>query len=130
MTLEEPADSVRAHFDSAIATLETEPYTLTLFVSGASDSSAQAIADVRDISDRYLEGRYDLKIIDLNQEPLLALQHGVLATPTLVVDGPLSVRMFVGDMSDHLRILPPGDVPPGDAAAPDETADLTNRMAS
>jgi circadian clock protein KaiB len=100
----------RAHFDRAIAALETEPYTLTLFVSGASDSSAQAIANVRDICDGYLKGRYHLDIVDLHQEPALAGLHHVLATPTLIKDHPPPTRMLVGDMSDHPRVLVALDV--------------------
>jgi circadian clock protein KaiB len=97
--------SARAEFERAIAALESEPYALTLFVSGASDSSAQAIANVRDICDEYLEGRYNLDIVDLNQEPTQAGEHNVLATPTLIKNLPLPARMLVGDMSDHPRIL-------------------------
>jgi circadian clock protein KaiB len=97
--------SAREHFERAIAALETEPYALTLFVSGASDSSAQAIANIRDICDGYLEGRYSLDIVDLHQEPGLAAEHHVLATPTLIKDHPLPSRMLVGDMSDHPRVL-------------------------
>jgi circadian clock protein KaiB len=109
--------SAREHFERAIAALETEPYTLTLFVSGASDSSAQAIANVRDICDGYLQGRYSLDIVDLHQEPALAGEHHVLATPTLIKDHPLPMRMLVGDMSDHPRILIALDV--RGAAPPD-----------
>jgi circadian clock protein KaiB len=87
-----------------------ERYALTLFVSGASDSSAEAIANVRDICDRHLSGRYQLDIVDLHQEPALAKRHHVLATPTLIKDRPLPSRMLVGDMSDHLRILVALDV--------------------
>jgi len=100
----------REHFGRALAALDTEPYALTLFVSGASDSSANAITNVRKICDAYLSGRYHLDIIDLNQEPGLASQHHVLATPTLIKDHPLPSRMLVGDMSDHPRILVALDV--------------------
>lgn len=105
-----PYQTARSHFERAIAALETEPYSLTLFVSGASESSAQAIANVRDICDGYLRGRYHLDIVDLNQEPTLAGQHHVLATPTLIKDHPLPTRMLVGDMSDHPRVLTALDV--------------------
>lgn len=92
-------------FERALAALENEPYTLTLFVSGASDSSARAIANVRQICDAHLAGRHQLSIVDLNQEPAMAGQHHVLATPTLIKGHPLPSRMLVGDMSDHVRIL-------------------------
>jgi circadian clock protein KaiB len=105
MTDADPLVVAREGFQRALAALETEPYALTLFVSGASNSSAQAITNVRDICDAYLAGRFHLDIVDLNQEPALAGQHHVLATPTLVKDHPPPYRMLVGDMSDHPRIL-------------------------
>jgi circadian clock protein KaiB len=99
-------------FELALAALEAEPYMLTLFVSGASEYSAQAIANIREICDAHLTGRHRLNIVDLNQEPALAVQHHILATPTLVKDHPLPTRMLVGDMSDHVRILLALDLPP------------------
>jgi circadian clock protein KaiB len=96
--------------ERALAALATAPYTLTLFVSGASDSSSHAIANVREICDQHLNGRHQLNIVDLNQEPASAAAHHVLATPTLIKDHPLPARMLVGDMSDHVRILVALDV--------------------
>lgn len=99
-------------FEFALAALGTERYTLTLFVSGASDSSALAIANIRKLCDEHLTGRHELSIVDLNQEPGLAAEHHVLATPTLIKDHPLPSRMLVGDMSDPVRILLALDVAP------------------
>jgi circadian clock protein KaiB len=104
------------HFERALATLRAGQYSLTLFVSGASESSAHAIENVREICDAHLSGRHQLNIVDLNQEPALAKEHHVLATPTLVKDHPLPVRMLVGDMSDHTRILVALDVHASGAA--------------
>jgi circadian clock protein KaiB len=98
-------------FELALAALEAEPYTLTLFVSGASEYSAQAVANIRAICDAHLTGRHQLKIVDLNQEPAMAAEYHILATPTLVKDHPLPTRTLVGDMSDHLKILLALDVP-------------------
>jgi circadian clock protein KaiB len=110
--------STRERFGQALAALASEPYNLTLFVSGASDSSARAITNIREICDAHLDGRHQLNIVDLNQEPAVAEEHHVLATPTLVKDHPLPIRMLVGDMSDHVRILLALDVP-SDGPAPD-----------
>jgi circadian clock protein KaiB len=98
-------------FRHAVTALGHEQYELTLFVSGASESSARAIANIREICDAHLDGRHQLLIVDLNQEPALAGPHHVLATPTLIRDHPLPLRMLVGDMSDHVRILLALDVP-------------------
>jgi circadian clock protein KaiB len=120
MIQSEEQQLTRAQFEQALAELENGTYALTLFVNGASDSSAHAITNVREICDVHLSGRYHLDIVDLNQEPTLAERHHVLATPTLVKDRPLPSRMLVGDMSDHPRILVALDVravsdPDGDA---------------
>jgi circadian clock protein KaiB len=98
-------------FRHALVELGEERYELTLFVSGASDSSARAITNIREICDAYLKGHHQLTIVDLNQEPALTSQHNVLATPTLIKDHPLPLRMLVGDMSDHVRVLLALDVP-------------------
>jgi circadian clock protein KaiB len=84
---------------------EAREYAFTLFVSGASDSSAHAIEHVREICDAHLRGRHDLSIVDVHQQPALAERHRVLATPTLVRHRPLPPRIVVGDMSDHQRTL-------------------------
>jgi circadian clock protein KaiB len=104
--------------ERALAALESEPFALTLFVSGASESSARAVAHVREICDEHLNGRHNLNVVDLNQEPGLAGQHHVLATPTLIRDHPLPSRVLVGDMSDHERILAGLDVEAKPATAP------------
>lgn len=104
-------------FERALAALESEPYALTLFVSGASGSSGRAIANIRQICDVYLPGRHQLRIVDLNQEPEMAVRRHVLATPTLTIDHPPPSRMLVGDMSDHGRILSALNVPVSAATA-------------
>jgi circadian clock protein KaiB len=98
-------------FERTIAGLRTERYVLTLFVSGASSSSARAVASVRHICDEHLGGRHQLDIVDLHQQPTLARRHNVLATPTLIRDHPLPPRMLVGDMSDHAAVLAALGVP-------------------
>jgi circadian clock protein KaiB len=92
-------------FRDAVTALGNERYELTLFVSGASESSARAITNIREICDAHLGGRHQLSIVDLNQEPGLAGPHHILATPTLIKDHPPPLRMLVGDMSDHVKIL-------------------------
>jgi circadian clock protein KaiB len=114
--------SAKEHLERALASLEAQEYQLTLFVSGASDSSAQAIVNIREICDLHLSGRHKLTIVDLHQEPAMARQHNVLATPTLIKDLPFPLRMLVGDMSNHVRILDALGVPEG---VPDtQAADL------
>lgn len=91
--------------EAAQAKLDDERYRLTLFVSGASSSSARAIGNLQALLEAHLTGRYDLTIVDVNQYPDLARGRRVLATPTLVKDHPEPERMLVGDLSDLERVL-------------------------
>lgn len=86
-----------------------EIYELTLYVSGASDLSARAITDARQLCDIHLAGRYHLSVVDVYQDPAAVRASGVLATPTLVKNRPLPVRELVGDLSRarYGNLLPP-----------------------
>ena len=85
--------------------LEQEPMHLTLFVTGASPASVRAIRRIREICEQYVPDKYVLEIIDVNQQPALLATASVVAAPTLIRDVPKPVRMLVGDLSDHARVL-------------------------
>ena len=91
--------------EAALAELTDARYELTLFVSGASSSSARAISNARAMCEAHLGGRYELTIVDVNQHPELARGRRVLATPTLLKGHPAPERMLVGDLSDRERVL-------------------------
>ena len=91
--------------EAALADLAEANYDLTLFVSGASSSSARAISNARALCETHLSGRYELTVVDVNQNPELARGSRVLATPTLVKGNPAPERMLVGDLSDQGRVL-------------------------
>jgi circadian clock protein KaiB len=83
----------------------TERYVLRLFVTGMTSRSAQAIKNLQAICDEYLDGRYDLDIIDIYQQPVLTQGEQIIAAPTLIKKLPLPMRRLVGDMSDRERVL-------------------------
>jgi circadian clock protein KaiB len=78
---------------------------LSLFVSGASPISIRAVQRLRALCDKYCPEGYDLKIIDIYQQPDLATSARVLAVPTLIKEGPHPVRRLVGDFSNEPRVL-------------------------
>lgn len=109
--MKRPVDgSALQRLEAAQARLDQERYRLTLFVSGASSSSARAISNLQALCEAHLAGRYDLTIVDVNQHPELARGRRVLATPTVVKDHPPPERMLVGDLSDSERVLRTLDV--------------------
>jgi circadian clock protein KaiB len=85
---------------------DREPeYDLTLFVSGASDLSARAIGNARDICESHLAGRYSLAVIDVNEDVAAVIRSDVIAAPTLIRNLPLPARRLVGDISDPETVL-------------------------
>ncbi len=80
-------------------------HNLTLFISGASDLSARAVADARRLCDAQLGGRFTLSVIDLHDDADSGRADHVLATPTLVRSGPPPTRRIVGDLSDSDKVL-------------------------
>jgi len=87
------------------AARDEERRELTLFVSGASDLSARAVADARALCDVHLGGRYQLTVVDVHDDPASVRSHGVVAAPTLVRSWPLPLRRFVGALSEPDEVL-------------------------
>jgi circadian clock protein KaiB len=100
-----PHDAALERLEDALIALDDTCYELTLIVSGASDLSARAIANARRLCDDHLDGRYQLTVVDLYQEPSAVLGSQVLAAPTLVKHHPLPVRRLVGDLSHTEKVL-------------------------
>jgi circadian clock protein KaiB len=80
-------------------------YSLRLYVTGQTPRSAASIRNLRDVCDEYLEGRFELQVIDLYQRPELAREAQVVAAPTLIKRLPLPLRRLVGDLSDKREVL-------------------------
>lgn len=83
----------------------TASYVLTLYVTGRTVRSQQAIANLKGICDEELDGRYALRIIDVLERPQLAEDEKIMATPTLVRELPPPLRRIIGDLSDRERVL-------------------------
>lgn len=97
--------NLRATFERAAQTPPAERYTLRLYVTGMTSRSARAVTNLRAICDEYLEGRYDLEVIDIYQQPVLTKGDQIIAAPTLIKKLPLPIRRIIGDMSNRERVL-------------------------
>ena len=94
-----------SEFDDALSRRSGETYVLRLYVSGATPRSTEAIAKIKDICECYLPGQYDLEVIDIFQQPQLAVQEQILAAPTLVKQSPGRLRRMIGNLSNTRLIL-------------------------
>jgi circadian clock protein KaiB len=101
---------------------EAQRWSLTLYVSGASPHSAQALDTVRRVCDEELAGQVDLRVVDVAEEPDLAGEDQILAVPTLVRRLPAPVRQLVGDLADVERVRAGLDLvaPASRSTPPDE----------
>jgi circadian clock protein KaiB len=83
---------------------ERPSWALTLYVSGASPHSAQALETVRRLCDEELPGQVELEVVDVTDEPALAVRDRIVAIPTLVKRLPAPPRQLVGDLGDLDRV--------------------------
>jgi circadian clock protein KaiB len=80
-------------------------YLLRLYVTGATDRSARAIANIKSLCERLLPGEYRLEVVDIYQQPELARTAQLVAAPTLLKSQPPPDRRLVGDLSDEARVM-------------------------
>ncbi len=84
---------------------EGSRYVLRLYVAGKSPKSVNAITNIKKICEENLQGRYELDVIDLYQQPQLAQGEQIIALPTLIRKLPPPLRRIIGDMSNTERVL-------------------------
>jgi circadian clock protein KaiB len=91
--------------DGPPPTPSDEHWHLRLYVAGASPKSLKAFANLRQLCEEHLAGRYEIEIVDLVKRPLLARTDDIVAIPTLVRSLPAPMRKIIGDLSDTERVL-------------------------
>jgi circadian clock protein KaiB len=94
-----------AALDEALTGRDKAFYTLRLYISGNTIRSSRAIQNIQKICHQRLAGRYELEVIDIFQQPHLAIQAQIIVAPTLIRQLPLPLRKLVGDMADEKRTL-------------------------
>ncbi|VVB94353.1 Circadian clock protein KaiB [uncultured archaeon] len=92
-------------FEHLLEGKENEIYVLRLYVTGMTPKSTKAVLNIKKICEENLKGRYELEVIDIYQQPVLAKDEQIIAAPTLIKKIPLPLRKLIGDMSDKERIL-------------------------
>src|ERR1700688_2501911 len=80
-------------------------YSLRLYITGQTPRSSASVRNLRKVCDEYLEGRFELEVIDVYQRPELAKEAQIIAAPTLVKRLPLPLRRLVGDLSNERQVL-------------------------
>ena len=80
-------------------------WNLRLYVAGQTPKSIRAFANLKELCEEHLKGRYQIEVIDLMENPKLARGDQIIAVPTLVRKLPEPVRKIIGDLSNSQRAL-------------------------
>ncbi len=96
--------ATQAH-EKALTAVPKGRHLLRLYVAGATDRSRQAILRARQLCETELKGNYDLEVIDVYQQPLMARNGQIVATPTLVREFPRPVRRLIGDLANSTGLF-------------------------
>jgi circadian clock protein KaiB len=91
---------------------DNEGYVLRLLVTGATPNSSRAIANLKEICETYLKGKYELEIVDVYQQPAIAESEQIIALPLLIKKSPSPQKRLIGDMSDLEKVLRGLSLPP------------------
>ena len=82
-----------------------ENYILRLFITGLTSNSLSAVDNIKAICEKYLKSRYELEIIDIYQQPDLALTEDLIVVPVLIKKFPLPETRMIGDLSNIEEVL-------------------------
>ena len=83
---------------------------LRLFVAGATARSRQAVLHVRQLCEVEPKGSWTLEVIDIYQQPKLARDNQIVATPTLIKEFPRPMRRFIGNLLHTTGLFPELDL--------------------
>ena len=87
-------------------------FFLRLYVAGATARSRQALRRVYQLCEAELKDNYELEVIDVYQQPELARDNQIVATPTLIKEFPRPVRRFIGNLLNTTGLFGELDTPP------------------
>lgn len=92
-------------------------WMLRLYVAGNTPNSVAAFANLKEICEVHLGGRYQIEVVDLLRQPQLAAGDQIIAVPTLVRKLPTPVKKIIGDLSNTERVLVGLDLRPATLTA-------------
>jgi circadian clock protein KaiB len=96
---------VTEEYEHALEQKKSGRYVLRLYIAGNNIRSRLAVENVKKICEEYLEGKYELEVIDIYQDKTKNPVDIVLAAPTLIRKLPLPLRKVIGDMTKKDKVL-------------------------
>ena len=78
---------------------------LRLFVAGDEPNSEKAKAVLYRLCGKHLKNHFELHIVDVLEDYQAAIDHHVVAVPSLIVEKPSSSLIIVGSLSDEGKVI-------------------------
>jgi circadian clock protein KaiB len=78
---------------------------LQLYVAGMSAKSMEAIENIKRLCDEYLQGTFELEIIDLYKHPEAASEQQIIFSPSLIKLLPLPKKIVIGTFADREKVI-------------------------
>ena len=88
-----------------VKTAVPETWELRLYVAGHTAKSITAFANLKKICAEHITGKYNIEVVDLLKNPMLARGDQILAIPTLMRRLSSPMRKILGDLSNTERVL-------------------------
>ena len=80
-------------------------HILKLYITGRTPRSERAIETLKEICNQDADQDLELINIDVLENPQLAEDEKILATPTVVKELPPPMRRIIGDLTDSEKVL-------------------------
>ena len=93
-------------------TRRSDFYRLRLYIAGQTPNSIAAIANLKNICEDKLRGKYRIEVVDLLEKPQLAKGDQIIAIPTLVRRLPPPVKKIIGNLSKTESVIVGLDLQP------------------
>ncbi len=84
---------------------DDEYFQLRLYVAGQTPNCVKAFANLKRICEENLKGKYTIEVVDLLENPELAVGDQIIAIPTLVRRLPAPMKKIIGSLQSEERVL-------------------------
>ena len=78
---------------------------LKLYVVGMNQTAQRAFTNLEKICEEYFPNQYTIEIVNLLENPTLAVEEQIFAVPLVVKELPLPIKKVIGDLSDKEKVL-------------------------
>ena len=94
-------------------------FAFVLYVAGRTALAREAVANLRALCLAVVGPDHQIRVIDVLNDPALAEEARILATPTVIKLTPPPSRRVIGDLSDPIAAATALDLPHPDRADPE-----------